>query len=200
MQRLASTPRTRAARLAAAGAALGLAVAALVATPAAADSGTLNYTCSASVLTNQPFTAVVHGTVPATAAVGDTVTLDGFSADVTVNENASGALYHFLGVRSVAGTAQVETSVDNAGTPVPLPSTTVTIPATPAPASGALVVVASGTGPSFTTTTAGTVSFVAGSFTAALVGTTWAGGTTDIPVSCVPDAGQDLTIGAVAVS
>jgi len=187
-------------RIAVLGAALGLAAVGLAAAPASADSGTLNYTCSASILTNQAFTVVVHGTAPATAAVGDTVTLDGLSADVTVNSGATGALYHFLGVRSVTGTASVESSLDNAGTPAPLPNTEMTIPATPVPASGTLTVVASGIGPSFVADTAGTVAFKAGAFTAALVGTTWLGGTTNIPVTCTPDANQNLTIATVTVS
>jgi hypothetical protein len=188
------------ARLGVLGVVLGMVALGLGAAPAAADTGTLNYTCSASILTNQQFTVVVHGTVPEAAAVGETVTLAGLSADVTVNSGATGALYHFLGVRSVTGTAQVDAVVDNAGTPVPQPATPMTIPATDVPSSGSLTVVASGTGPSFVTTTPGTVRFVAGPFTADLLGTTWTGGTQNIPVSCVPDAGQDLTIASVTVA
>jgi hypothetical protein len=94
----------------------------------------------------------------------------------------------------------VESSVDNAGTSAPLPVTAMTIPATTVPASGALTVVASGAGPSFVADTAGTVAFKAGAFTAALVGTTWTGGTSNIPVTCTPDANQDLTIASVTVS
>lgn len=188
------------ARLGAVGVAAGLAVLGLGAAPAAADTGTVNYTCTASILTNQAFTVVVHGTAPETAAVGDTVSLSGLSADVTVNSGATGALYWFLGARSIAGTAQFDISVDNAGTPAALPATAMTVPSTPVPASGALTVVASGTGPSFLTTGAGTVSFEAGPFTAALVTTNSTGGTSDVPVACTPNTGQDLTIASTTVA
>ena len=60
--------------------------------------------------------------------------------------------------------------------------------------------VASGTGPSFVTDTAGTVVFKAGSFTADLVGTTWMGTTQQVPVTCVANAGQDMTVATVTVS
>lgn len=182
------------------GVAIGLAVLGLAAPPAVADTGTVNYTCTASILTNQPFTVAVHGTAPATAAVGDTIALTGLTADVTVNASATGALYFFLGARNIAGPAQFDISVDNAGTPAPLPATAMAVPATPVPASGALTVVASGDGPSFVTTAAGTVSFEAGAFNAQLVATNSTGGTNDVPVTCTPNAGQDLTIASTTVS
>jgi hypothetical protein len=190
----------RLSRFGAIGVAVGLAVLGFAAPPAAADTGTVKYTCTASILTNQPFTVVVHGTAPATAAVGDTVTLEGLTADVTVNSDATGALYWFLGARSIEGPAQFDISVDNAGTPAPQPATAMAVPATPVPASGALTVVASGTGPSFVTTAAGTVSFEAGPFNAQLVATNSTGGTSDVPVACTPDAGQDFTIASTTVS
>ncbi len=190
----------RLARFAAIGAVAGLAMIGLASPPAAADTGTVNYTCTASILTNQPFTVVVHGTAPETAAVGDTIELTGLSADVTVNANATGALYWFLGARSIEGPAQADISVDNAGTSVPLPAAALTVPATPVPASGALTVVAAGTGASFVTTTAGTVSFEAGPFNAQLVATNSTGGTSNVPVACTPDSGQDLTIATTTVA
>ncbi len=188
-------------KLTASALAAGVALASVGAVSAAqADTTTLKYTCSASILTNQPFTAIFRGAAPADAAVGDTVSLTGLGAEVVVNPEATNALYGILGVRSVTGTAQVELGVDNAGTPAPLPATPMTIPATPVPATGSLAVNATGTGPSFTTTTAGKVSFVAGPFTAALVGTTEAGGTTNVPVTCTLDPGQDPTIATVSVT
>jgi len=172
----------------------------LAAAPASADTGTLKYNCSASILTNQLLTAVVHATAPATAKVGDTVTLAGFSADVRVNSGATGALYWFLGARSVHGTATVATSVDNAGTNVPQPSSTLAVPSAPVPSSGELAITASGPGPSFVTTTAGKVRFQVGGFTGDLIAVNSSGGTSTAPVSCVLNPGQDPTVASVTVA
>jgi hypothetical protein len=182
------------------GAGLVLAAMGLGAAPASADTGTLTFNCSASILTNQKLTAVVHASAPATAAVGDTVTLANFSADVRVNSGATGALYWFLGARSVSGTASVQTSVDNAGTTVPQPNAELAIPSAPVPSSGELAITASGPGPSFVTTTAGTVRFQVGGFTGDLIAVTSSGGTSSAPVNCVLNPGQDPTVASVTVS
>lgn len=184
-------------RTAAVGGALGLLCAAVGAAPASADTGVLTYTCSASILTNQVFTATVHGTAPETATVGDAITLENFSADVSVNAGATGTLYGFLGARSIAGTASLQLAAE--GTDLPAATAEMQVPATPVPSSGELTVQAAGTAPSFTPTAEGTVRFQAGSFTAALVTTNWAGGTADIPVNCVLDEGQDTTIATTTV-
>jgi hypothetical protein len=182
------------------GAGLALVGAVVGAAPASADTGALTYNCSASILTNQLLTATVHATAPATATVGDTVALSGFSADVTVNSGATGALYWFLGARSVNGTASVQTSVDNAGTSVPQPNAALAIPSAPVPSSGELKIVASGPGPSFVTTTAGTVRFQVGGFTGDLIAVNSTGGTSAAPVNCVLNPGQDPTVASVTVS
>jgi hypothetical protein len=195
-----SRARRVATRLGVVAAGLGLILAPGMSTAAHADTGTLKYTCTASGVPNQLVTAVVHGTAPATAAVGETVALSGFAVDVSLSAETTGLLYHFLGVRSVIGTAAVGVTVDNAGTPAPLPNTAVAMPDTAVPATGALTVTGTGTGPSFVTTTAGTVKFQAGGFTAEIVGTNTAGEKIPLPVACALDAGQDSTIASVAVA
>ena len=192
-----SSQRRAAIRTAAAGGALGLLATALGAAPAAADTGVVNYTCSASILTNQAFTATARGTAPATATVGEAIGLSDFSADVTVNSSATGTLYWFIGARSVTGTAALQIAAE--GTGLAAAPANVQVPATPVPSSGELTVRGTGPAPTFTPTAPGTVRFQAGNFTAALVTTNANGGTSNIPVNCTLNPGQDTTIASTTV-
>lgn len=185
------------ARTVAVGGAIGMLCATAAVTPASADTGALAYTCSASILTNQRFTATVRGTAPATATVGEAITLQNFSATVSVNASATGTLYFFIGARSVTGTAALQIAAEGSG--LPAATADMQVPVTPVPSSGELTVQATGPAPTFTPTAAGTVQFQAGAFTAALVTTNANGGTSNIPVNCVLNAGQQTTIATTTV-
>ena len=174
----------------------------LAATSASADTGTLNYTCKAATIEGQLLTAIARGTAPETASVGDTVSLTGFSAEVTVNKDLTGLLYYFLGTRSISGTASAETVVDENGTAISQPNADLTIAPTDVLADSALTVSAVGDGPSYVTTQPGAVRFQVGSFSADLLAYKAPDDPAPFPIrlECVLDPGQDTTIASVTVT
>lgn len=184
-------------RLAGLGAA-SLVVTALAAVPAGAASGNLVFVCN-TVLGDREFPTVADTNLPATVAAG-TSTPTTVTAQVTIPDDVRSAVYSLFGARNVSGTATVKATQNGAA----LPDIATTVASTPVPASGPVTVTATGAGPVFAPTAAGTYTLQAVSYTASLVFTRADGSAAyTANVSCTPKAttpAQDLTVDSVAVT
>lgn len=203
--------RSLARRLAVGTAALGaVAATALAGAPAAlaapatlAEAAvSLTYSCAFPTSTSN-VGVVIRATLPDTATAGEPVTLDGFSAQVSVPRSVYGTLV-FLGATTIDGSGAASATVtDAAGAARTVASDALTVPSTPLPPAGDLVVTASGTLPAFTVDAGGTATVaVSDRFSARLTPRTSSGGTTLIgtfDVPCTLVAGQDPTLGTIQV-
>ena len=184
-------------RLAGLGAA-SLVVTALAAVPAGAASGNLVFVCN-TVLGDREFPTVADTNLPATVAAG-TSTPTTVTAQVTIPDDVRSAVYSLFGARNVSGTATVKATQNGTA----LPDIATTVASTPVPASGPVTVTATGAGPVFAPTAAGTYTLQAVSYTASLVFTRADGSAAyTANVSCTPKAttpAQDLTVDTVAVT
>ena len=201
----AGIPRTRfilgaAAVLGAASALVG----ALGAGTAAAQpaSSTLQYTCTFPVIGGEPVTASLSMDVPPSLAVGASSPRFAINALATVNSTFSFGLRYILGVRTIEGTLDADTSVHapqgEIGVPVHL-----TVTATSIPASGSFNIPATGTAPTLSFSKPGSASVTAGDFTLHLVpldanGNITAPGKIDVP--CTLNSGQDNVVASFDIT
>ena len=143
--------------------ALTLSSAALLAAPAQAETGLLDYTCEVPILGTQTFQVNLATNAPATLPSTGSVTVNG-TATVIVPETLVGTMTSALGVAEIDGTGTVVTALDGAAK-----TSTVTMARTAAPASGAMTVTASGPLMTVTAGAAGsTHTITATSFSAAM--------------------------------
>ena len=180
-----------------------LGIASLVATglgavPAGAASGNLVFVCN-TVLGDKEFITTADTDLPATLATGASAPTN-VTAKVTIPDDVRNAVYTIFGARKVAGTAKIKATQNGTA----LPEIAATVASADLPSSGPVTVTATGAGPTFAPTAAGTYVLKAASYTASLVFKKEDGSdayTAD--VSCTPKAttpAQDLTVDTVTVT
>jgi len=141
--------------------ALTLGGTALMAAPAQATTGLVDYSCQVPIVGAKTFQVEVDSDAPATLAAGTSKDLKG-TAKVIVPGDLAGLMGGVLKATTIKGTAKVDTSLDGAAQ-----SSTFAIADTPVPASGDMTVNASGPLYTVTAGAAGTThTIVANSFTA----------------------------------
>ncbi|MGM1060264.1 DUF6801 domain-containing protein [Saccharothrix sp. Mg75] len=155
----------------------GLAVGAAVATTAvlggtgighaASAQLTLVYNCPFPLIGAQDMSVKITVTnLPASGTVGVPLPPTGVTAVATVPATATMGL-SLVGAKTVEGTAVASTSVDNAGTVVPV-TANLTVAKTSVPTSGAFNTVATGGTPALTLTKAGKTTITVGNFSTTL--------------------------------
>ena len=192
------TSRTRTRLVAATGAATltaGLTTGLVVASPAEAATGTLNYTCA---ILGQPktVTVVADTDAPGKIAYGETIA-PAANGTITIPADVADQA-RLAGAKKADGKADVAATVDGEARPLAL-----TVPSTNIPPNGPLVLEASGPAGSFAGTKVGEVDDIAvGNFTTLLNlyeanGTPIAGSPQTIP--CVQDPGQNAAVDTIKV-
>ncbi|KQV67595.1 hypothetical protein ASC64_10160 [Nocardioides sp. Root122] len=180
-----------------------LGIASIVATglgavPSVAASGNLVFICG-TVIGDKEFITTADTDLPATLATGASAPVN-VTAKVTIPDDVRNAVYTFFGARKVAGTAKIQATQNGAA----LPDIAATVASADLPASGPVTVTATGAGPTFTPTAAGTYVLKAASYTASLVFTKEDGSAAyTADVSCTPKPttpAQDLTVDTVTVA
>ena len=180
-----------------------LGIASIVATglgavPSVAASGNLVFICG-TVIGDKEFITTADTDLPATLATGASAPVN-VTAKVTIPDDVRNAVYTFFGARKVAGTAKIQATQNGAA----LPDIAANVASADLPASGPVTVTATGAGPTFTPTAAGTYVLKAASYTASLVFTKEDGSAAyTADVSCTPKPttpAQDLTVDTVTVA
>ena len=159
-------------------------------------SPTLQYSCSFPVIGDEPITATISMDVPPSLAVGASSPPFAITATAAVNGTFAFGLRYILGVRTIEGSLDAETSVNapqgETGVPVHL-----TITPTGIPASGSFAIPATGTAPTLTFSEPGSADVTAGDFTLHLVPLDANGNITNpgrINVPCTLNSGQDNVV------
>ena len=156
-------------------------------------SSTLQYTCAFPEIGNEPITATISMDVPPSLAVGASSPPFAIDASAAVNGAFSFGLRYLLGVRTIEGSLDTETSVNapqgTIGVPVHLAITPTGIPG-----SGSFDIPATGTAPRLSFTEPGSATVTAGAFTLHLVpldanGNIASPGKINVP--CTLNAGQN---------
>ena len=175
-----------------------LVVTGLGAVPAGAASGNLVFVCN-TVLGDKEFLTTADTDLPATLATGASAPVN-VTAKVTIPDDVRNAVYTIFGARKVAGTAKIKATQNGAA----LPDIAATVASADLPASGPVTVTATGAGPTFAPTAAGTYVLKAASYTASLAFTKADGSAAyTADVTCTPKAttpAQDLTVDTVTVT
>lgn len=180
-----------------------LGIASIVATglgavPSVAASGNLVFICG-TVLGDKEFITTADTDLPATLATGASAPVN-VTAKVTIPDDVRNAVYTLFGARKVAGTAKIKATQNGAA----LPDIAANVASADLPDSGPVTVTATGAGPTFTPTAAGTYVLKAASYTASLVFTKADGSAAyTADVTCTPKAttpAQDLTVDTITVT
>lgn len=176
---------------------------ALLAVPAGAASVALNYDCVDPLGTTRVFQVTVDTDAPATIVAGQSFTPK-MTAAVTVDADTSNLL-RGVEAATVEGTAKDGVSSSLGFTVNGVAATAAaTVPVTAVPAAGQVVVGGvTATGAAVKTTAAGTVSIVAGNFTAVLAGKKANGDATLLSpykIPCTLQAGQNAVVDTVTVT
>lgn len=170
----------------------------LGAVPSVAASGNLVFVCN-TVLGDKEFITTADTDLPGTLATGASAPVN-VTAKVTIPDDVRNAVYTIFGARKVSGTAKIKATQNGAA----LPDVAATVANADLPESGPVTVTATGAGPTFTPTAAGTYVLKAASYTASLVFTKADGSAAyTADVSCTPKAttpAQDLTVDTVTVA
>ncbi|WP_157749298.1 DUF6801 domain-containing protein [Jatrophihabitans sp. GAS493] len=175
---------------------------------AATINATINTTCTIPVAGAEEYAANISATIPDTAKVGDSVTLQNFKISILLNVATTDAL-QILGATTLEGSITAGATLTNAS-PSNL-SITATVPVTAVPqdqdANGdgpAFTITATGPSPTATLTSAGTATLTA-TTVAAVFNPKNAAGTSVLPVAkqnipCTFDSGQSLVLGSIPVA
>ena len=157
---------------------------------------TLGYTCVFPTINGQPITARISTDIPTSLAVGEPSRPFAINAVATVDAAFSFGLRYILGVRSIEGSLDAETSVTapqgEIGVPVHLTFATTTVPE-----SGSFDIPATGTAPTLTFSKSGSARITAGDFTLHLVPRDVNGNITypgRINVPCTLKSGQNNVV------
>ncbi|SOD71554.1 hypothetical protein SAMN05892883_1061 [Jatrophihabitans sp. GAS493] len=175
---------------------------------AATLTKTINTTCTIPVAGAEEYSANISATIPDSAVVGDSVTLQNFKISILLNVATTDAL-QILGATTLQGTITAGATLTNA-TPSDL-GITATVPTTAVPQTQD----ANGDGPPFSITATGPspTAVLTSPGTATLTATTVAAffdpknaaGTSVLPaakrnIPCTFDAGQSLVLGSIPVT
>ncbi|SDI78464.1 hypothetical protein SAMN05444157_0145 [Frankineae bacterium MT45] len=175
---------------------------------AATINATINTTCTIPVAGAEDYSANISATIPDSAKVGDSVTLQNFQISILLNVATTDAL-QILGATTLQGSITAGATLTNAS-PSSL-SITATVPTTAVPqdqdANGdgpAFTITATGPSPTATLTSAGTATLTATTVNA-VFNPKNAAGTSVLPVAkqtipCTFDSGQSLVLGSIPVS
>lgn len=190
------------------GFAVGAAVAGTVLTAgagvgqAATASLTLVYSCPFPLIGTQDMSVRVDvANLPDSAVVGQPIPATNVTATATVPANATLGLA-LVGAKTVEGTAKAQTTVNNAGTAVPV-TPNLTVAKTAVPASGSFNTVATGSTPPLTLTRAGVTTISVGNFSTTLTPRKADGSTTGLgtfTVNCTLKPGQATKLYEFTVS
>lgn len=168
---------------------------------AATGSLTLNYTCPFPLLGAQDMTVKVQvDQLPDEAVVGQPTPEALVTATATVGSTPTWGL-NLFGAKTIQGTAQAITLIDNAGTATEV-APALAVPTTAVPATGTFDAVATGSFAPLTFANAGTTTYSVGSFSTALTprkadGTETSLGTLNL--TCTLKPGQNTLLYTVQV-
>ncbi|MFT7841837.1 hypothetical protein Q5530_37355 [Saccharothrix sp. BKS2] len=169
---------------------------------AATASLTLVYNCPFPLIGSQDMSVRIDvANLPASATVGTPIPATNVTATATVPAAATLGLA-LVGAKTVEGTAKAQTTVNNAGTAIPVTPNLV-VAKTNVPSSGAFNTVATGSTPPLTLTKAGLTTISIGNFSTTLTPRKADGSTTGLGTftsNCTLKAGQATKLYEFTVS